>query len=92
MLAFKQQQDRSPHHTNQGKQDGYNSGYTAGKQDGYNAGLYLPGYNAGYTKGYTDGENAEYANIINWLQTKCTKNASGYYPYVYISNGQLFCQ
>ena len=76
---------------NQGKQDGYNSGYTdgynKGKQDGYNA-----GYTDGHSKGYTDGWNAEYANIINWLQTKCTKNANGYYPYVYISNGQLYCQ
>lgn len=76
---------------NQGKQDGYNSGYTdgynKGKLDGYNA-----GYSAGYNKGYIDGENAELTTIINWLETKCTRNASGYYPYVYISNGQLYCQ
>jgi flagellar biosynthesis/type III secretory pathway protein FliH len=76
---------------NQGKQDGYNVGYSAGysvgKQDGYNA-----GYTDGYNKGYTDGESAEYTYLINWIQTHCTKNSSGYYPYIYISNGQLYCQ
>jgi flagellar biosynthesis/type III secretory pathway protein FliH len=83
--------------TNNSYQQGYSDGqaaaqsqitssYNQGKQDGYNS-----GYNDGYNKGYTDGENAEYASIISWLETKCTKDSNGYYPYVYISNGTLYC-
>jgi len=79
---------------NTGKQEAYQSGYTQGKSDGYNTGYsdgYTKGKQDGYNSGYTDGGNAEYASIVNWIETHCTKNSSGYYPYIYTSNGQMYC-